>query len=82
MGREGQEGTGPGNHLCRLREKGQEEERRPREGLSQNQGFGLCSGRNGGPRASEHGSGVIRDLDVSRFLKDQQQRRQESLGCS
>lgn len=74
----GQEGTGPENHLCQPRVKGQEEVGRPREGLSQKQGFGFCSGRSGGwgegqPRASEHGNGVLRGLDVPRSLKDQQQ---------
>lgn len=34
----GLEGTGPGNHLCQMREKGQEEVGSPREGLSQKQG--------------------------------------------
>lgn len=53
MDRAGQEGTGPENHLCQPRVKGQEEVGRPREGLSQKQGFGLCSGRSGGGGAAK-----------------------------
>lgn len=61
-------------------ERGQEMGR-PREGLGQEQGLWLCHGRSRGPRASEQASGVIRDLDVLRSLKDRQQRREESPGC-